>query len=124
MHPPLLSAFVRALSELLANRNGIAIISTHSPVVLQEVPSSCVWKIIKIGDNTSAERPGIQAFAENVGTLTHEVFGLEVQKSGFLMLLNKETEGNRAYEEILKKYNREIGFEGRAILRSILANKK
>lgn len=38
LHPPLLSAFVRALSELLVNRNGVAIIATHSPVVLQEVP--------------------------------------------------------------------------------------
>ena len=43
LHPPLLSAFTRALSELLTNRNGVAIIATHSPVVVQEVPKSCVW---------------------------------------------------------------------------------
>jgi len=42
LHPPLLSAFTRALSDLLVNRNGVAIIATHSPVVLQEVPKSCV----------------------------------------------------------------------------------
>lgn len=34
LHPPLLSAFTRAISELLHNRNGVAIIATHSPVVL------------------------------------------------------------------------------------------
>ena len=34
LHPPLLSAFTRALSDLLVNRNGVAIIATHSPVVL------------------------------------------------------------------------------------------
>lgn len=45
LHPPLLSAFIRTLSELLHDRNGVAIIATHSPVVLQEVPKSCVWKI-------------------------------------------------------------------------------
>ncbi len=38
LHPPLLSAFIRSLSELLITRNGVAIIATHSPVVLQEVP--------------------------------------------------------------------------------------
>lgn len=38
LHPPLLSAFTRALSYLLLNRNGVALIATHSPVILQEVP--------------------------------------------------------------------------------------
>jgi hypothetical protein len=42
LHPPLLSAFIRALSDLLVKRNGVAIVATHSPVVLQEVPRSCV----------------------------------------------------------------------------------
>lgn len=42
LHPPLLAAFVRALSELLIDRNGVAVIATHSPVILQEVPRSCV----------------------------------------------------------------------------------
>lgn len=45
LHPPLLSAFIRALSDLLLDRNGLSIIATHSPVVLQEVPKRCVWKI-------------------------------------------------------------------------------
>jgi predicted ATP-dependent endonuclease of OLD family len=30
LHPPLLAAFVRALSDLLINRNGVAIIATPS----------------------------------------------------------------------------------------------
>nr|WP_279487084.1 AAA family ATPase [Aeromonas veronii] len=45
LHPPLLSAFIRALSELLYDRNGVSIIATHSPVVLQEIPKSCAWKM-------------------------------------------------------------------------------
>lgn len=45
LHPPLLSAFIRALSDLLVKRNGVAIVATHSPVVLQEVPRLCAWKL-------------------------------------------------------------------------------
>lgn len=88
LHPPLLSAFVRALSDLLINRNGVAIIATHSPVVLQEVPSSCVWKVMRSGRNVNAERPDIETFGENVGVLTREVFGLEVTHAGFHQLLH------------------------------------
>ncbi|PJN92440.1 hypothetical protein CNY89_29680, partial [Amaricoccus sp. HAR-UPW-R2A-40] len=40
LHPPLLSAFIRSLSRLLHRQNGVAIIATHSPVVLQEIPRS------------------------------------------------------------------------------------
>jgi predicted ATPase len=72
LHPPLLSAFVRALSDLLINRNGVAIIATHSPVVLQEVPKSCVWKIVRHGSAARADRLEIETFAENVGVLTRK----------------------------------------------------
>ena len=34
LHPPLLAAFIRAFSELLVDRNSVAIVATHSPVVL------------------------------------------------------------------------------------------
>jgi predicted ATPase len=81
LHPPLLAAFVRALSDLLINRNGVAIIATHSPVVLQEIPRSCVWKIVRHGHIANAMRPAIETFAENVGILTKEIFGLEVTRS-------------------------------------------
>jgi len=57
LHPPLLSAFTRALSDLLVNRNGVAIIATHSPVVLQEVPKSCVSILRRTGRITTIEQP-------------------------------------------------------------------
>lgn len=67
LHPPLLSAFTRALSELLHDRNGVAIVATHSPVVVQEVPLSCVWKLNRFGLEWRKDRPERETFAENVG---------------------------------------------------------
>jgi len=123
LHPPLLSALVRSLSELLHDRNGVAIIATHSPVVLQEVPRSCVWKISRSGLASSWSRPDVETFGENVGLLTREVFGLEVAKSGFNALLQKEAESSGSYEDILDVFDEQVGFEGRAILRSLLHEK-
>jgi predicted ATP-dependent endonuclease of OLD family len=122
LHPPLLSAFTRVLSNLLVNRNGVAIIATHSPVVLQEVPSSCVWKLFRTHLSGKAERPEIQTFGENVGTLTREVFGLEVTNSGFHNLLKESAEAGESYDSILAKYKHQLGFEGKAVLRALLAN--
>lgn len=124
LHPPLLAALVRSLSELLHDRNGVAILATHSPVVLQEVPKSCVWKIHRSGLASSWHRPEIETFGENVGLLTREVFGLEVSKSGFNALLQQEANLHETYEQVLSSFEGQIGFEGRAILRSLINEKQ
>ncbi|MDF1644291.1 MAG: AAA family ATPase [Pseudomonadales bacterium] len=120
LHPPLLSAFTRALSDLLINRNGVAIIATHSPVVLQEVPKSCVSILRRTRLVSNVDRPESETFAENVGVLTREVFGLEVSKSGFHDLLASSVADGKSYEEIEQEYQYQLGFEGKAILRSMI----
>lgn len=121
LHPPLLSAFMRALSELLVNRNGVAIIATHSPVVLQEVPKSCVWVLTRSGLTMTAERPSLETFGENVGVLTREVFRLEVAKSGFHSLLKEAvfTLG-KSYDEVVADYGNQLGFEAKSILKAMV----
>lgn len=123
LHPPLLAAFVRALSELLLAMNGVSIIATHSPVVLQEIPKSCVWKVYRQGDNTLVDRPKIETFAENLGTLTSEVFSLEVELSGFHNMLTMSVNTGKSYQEIIREYNEQIGYEGRAILKALIAER-
>lgn len=123
LHPPLLSAFIRALSELLHDRNGVAIIATHSPVVLQEIPKSCVWKIIRSRLALSCSRPDIETFGENVGVLTREVFGLEVVKSGFHQLLEKSVANGGSYDDIMAEYKEQLGFEAQAILRAMIMDR-
>lgn len=124
LHPPLLSAFIRALSDLLIKRNAVAIIGTHSPVVLQEVPKSCVWKLRRHGANAIAERLEIESFGENVGLLTQEVFGLEVTDSGFHKIIKELAKKADSYEQATSILNNQLGLEARAILRNLLFLKK
>jgi ABC-type branched-subunit amino acid transport system ATPase component len=120
LHPPLLSAFTRALSEILTNRNAVAIIATHSPVVLQEVPKSCAWIVTRSRLSMHTERPRVETFGENVGVLTREVFGLEVSKSGFHALLEAAVNDGGSYDEIVGNYKEQIGLEARGILRAMI----
>lgn len=120
LHPPLLSAFIRALSKLLIDKNGVAIIATHSPVILQEVPRSCVWKINRSGYEVVASRLEIESFGATIGSLTHEVFGLEVNNSGFHKMLIEEVKKGLDYEQIVDKYNDELGDEAKSLLRAMI----
>lgn len=121
LHPPLLAAFIRAVADLLGKRNGVALVATHSPVVLQEVPMSCVWKLRRSGVVSKAERPSLETFGENVGVLTSEVFGLEVTRSGFHRLLEKVVENGLSYEDIIDHFDDQLGSEARAIARGLIA---
>ncbi len=123
LHPPLLSSFIRSLSYLLINRNGVSIIATHSPVVLQEVPKACIWKLRRNGTEAIAERLEIESFGENVGVLTQEVFGLEVTDSGFHKILKELVRENESYETAIEILNNQIGLEAKAILRSLFYQK-
>ncbi len=121
LHPPLLSAFTRALSDLLTDRNGVAIIATHSPVVVQEVPRSCVWLMERSRAEGTTSRPQLETFGENVGVLTREIFGLEVSRSGFHDMLRQAVEQGQTYDEIFSEYKGRLGFEAQALLRALIA---
>lgn len=123
LHPPLLSSFIRALSHLLINRNSVCIITTHSPIILQEVPSSCVYKYYRFGEETKFERPNIETFGENISVLTNEIFNLELTKSGYYQILENLVKDFNSYEEALVSIQGKLGFEGKAILRSLFFEK-
>jgi hypothetical protein len=124
LHPPLLSAFIRSLSNLLVRRNGVAILATHSPVVLQEVPASCAWILQRAGHYSIAERPEIETFGENLGVLTRQVFGFEVTTAGFYGLIEKAVAiPFLSYERVVAEFDGHVGAEGRAIIRALVTSR-
>lgn len=122
LHPPLLASFMRALSELIKHRNAVAIIATHSPVILQEVPNSCVTIIDRSSTQLQLTRPEIETFAENIGTLTREVFKLEVTQSGYHKVISDFLE-HHTYQNLIEDFSDQIGSEGKAIARIISISK-
>lgn len=124
LHPPLLSAFIRALSNLLIDRNGVAIIATHSPVVLQEVPKTCVWILNRSLREAKAERPSIETFGENVGILSREVFQLELSQSGYQKMLEEAVLKNKTYEDAVDSFNGHLGAEARAVLQALFLERE
>ena len=119
LHPPLLSAMTRAVSELMVRRNGVAIVATHSPVVLQEVPKSCVWILDRRLTVSKVERPSIETFAESVGILSREVFRLELSRSGYHQLLDDLRQESTSYDQALARLEGQLGAEGKAVLRGM-----
>lgn len=120
LHPPLLSAFLRALADLLVRRNGVALIATHSPVVLQEVPARCVWMLSRNGRVARTERPPLETFGENVSVLTREIFRLDLTNTGFHTVIRQEIDRGVDYEQLLARFGQQLGAEARALARALV----
>lgn len=123
LHPPLLSALTRAISDLTIDRNGVAVIATHSPVVLQEVPKSCVWRLQRSGDDLRASRLYVESFGESVSKLTSEVFHLDVSKTGYHDILRDIIAKTGSIESALDLLDEQLGDEGRFVLNSLAHTK-
>lgn len=98
LHPPLLAALMKGISEALEETNSFAIIATHSPVVLQEIAGRYVQVLRRYGQRTEIDRPSMETFGENVGILTRSVFNLD----------NAESD----YEGVLRRLGALLGYDG------------
>lgn len=128
LHAPLLSAFMYALRNDLVKKKAMAIIATHSPVVLREIPRQCVHMLRSREGLRYVMYPSIETFGENLGVLLNEIFGLNADKSGyFTYLKEKAKEEYRAYKDDLseektfedvciEKFGAKLGMEASALL--------
>lgn len=123
LHPPLVAAFIQALSNLLIYRNGVGIVATHSPVIVQEVPKKCVWILERQGPYLIPRRPEIETFGENLGELTTEIFRYEVVNAGFHKELKNAVKKSDSYDEAKAIFHGQLGKEAKSILRAYMYDK-
>ncbi len=89
LHPPLVAALMQAVGALLDHHDAFAIVATHSPVVLQEIPGRNVKIVRRHGPQISIDQPEIETYAENVGVLTQHVFNLDGSRTDYQGVLQR-----------------------------------
>jgi predicted ATPase len=89
LHPPLLAAMLRSIGISLDRHESFAVVATHSPVVLQEVPRKSVKVLRRDFRSVVIEAPEIETFAENVGLLTRYVFNLDSSRTDYQGVLRR-----------------------------------
>ncbi|WP_277212696.1 ATP-binding protein [Isoptericola croceus] len=112
LHPSLLSALMRTIRLLVSDADARVIIATHSPVVLQELPSSSVQVVSRQLGVGSVRAPEIETFAESLESISSYVFRLDASQSDYRATLN-DLAGRLTAEEIAQMFPR--GLPGRAL---------
>lgn len=103
LHPNAVSLLMNALYLLTDQFNSFCIIGTHSPLIIQEITSRNVIVFKRFDNRLEADTIGYETFAENITTITDEVFdNREIAKYHYDILreLIKKNKG-KSYEEII-----------------------
>lgn len=118
LHPDALSALTRALHDLLHAFNCYAILATHSPIVLQEVPARLVSVFRREGDVPQVEKLEIESFGESLSTITDKVFELTPAAQNYRAYLARLTD-EHPVDDILAMFGKPgLGMHARSFLRA------
>ncbi|HFU4189984.1 TPA: AAA family ATPase [Streptococcus suis] len=84
MHPPMIKAFIRAVAMVCEKEKAFCLIATHSPIILQEIPHKCIYTL---NAKHELRHVSYKTFGENLDSLYKNVYGVELQMTGYNNLL-------------------------------------
>lgn len=123
-HPNLLSTLLRLLYDILKDRGAFAIVATHSPIVLQEIPRQSI-RIIRMAEG---RRPYVQdylleSFGENLSEIVRYAFDVEQRDRSYLSILKQLAE-KMSQDEVEALFDQGLGLGAMAYLESICRDRK
>ncbi|WP_367300363.1 AAA family ATPase [Hafnia alvei] len=103
LHPSLLTHFINLLTHILRDTNSIAIIATHSALVLREIPSEQITILHRRDNKTQYQTPKIETFGADTHQIMIDVFGDLYSNALFREELSNIAR-NKTINEILVQY--------------------
>ena len=115
LHPNAVASLFNVLTSVLEAHDSFAVIATHSPIVLQEVPAKRVVVFQREGNLTEAEPLSLESFGESISELTRHVFEtIEIPtlyRRTFRRLSTEES-----FEDTVARFDRELSLSAQAYL--------
>ncbi len=114
LHPNAISSFMHMLNDLLDKYNSFAIISTHSPIVLQEIPA----KYVRIFDNNEFYETKLweECFGENISQIIANVFNVRPDESNYKTFFQQKKEEGFSKEDMEKLFENNLSMNAELYL--------
>lgn len=117
LHPNAISNVLRMFYKLLDEFNSYAIFSTHSPLVLQEIPSKYIQILDRVEDVLSIRKPDIECFGNSINNIIYDVFDVTNKESNFKTVLANLAK-ERSYQEVLDIFDGGLGLNALIYLKN------
>lgn len=118
LHPRAISNLIPAINEMLRRLNAYSIIATHSPIILQQIPSQFVRVFENYSGQVTTRELELETLGENLSTITNEVFNTFESEQPYKEILKKlaSTHTNERINEI---FNNKLSLNCRLYLESL-----
>ncbi|MBY0027939.1 ATP-binding protein [Priestia aryabhattai] len=118
LHPNAISNFYRMLYKLLEKFNSFAIISTHSPLIIQETPSRYINVFERIENTPIVRKLDIESFGENLSVITDKIFGVTDEESNYKYWL-RELSNHKNFDNVLNEFDGQLSLNAMAYLSAL-----
>ncbi|OMR52451.1 AAA family ATPase [Burkholderia pseudomallei] len=118
LHPAAVAGLMQILHALLDEYDSYAIVATHSPLVVQEVPGRRVIRFSRTGDTTTAEQLPRETFGENLSELTRMIFETAETPSFYKKTLRDLSE-EMTFHEVMDLFEGDLSLQASAYLASL-----
>lgn len=118
LHPNAIANLIRMLHTLLEINNSYAILATHSPIIVQEIPSDYVYVFERFENTPIVRKLDIECFGENISTITQNVFDTIEVKGTYKDFLEKISE-EKTFDEVLEIFNGRLSFNASTFLKGV-----
>lgn len=122
LHPNAVANLFIVLSNILKEYDSYAVVATHSPVVIQEIPAKRVVVFQREGNETYAEPLNLESFGESITEITKHVFETVEVDSVYRKTL-KRLASRESLEEVASRFEHGLSLSAEAYLLSQYARK-
>ena len=126
LHPNAISSLIQYMYRLLDHFNSFCIMATHSPLVIQEIPSDNVIIFKREGDSLAVQPLPFETFSQDLTTVTESVFGNTSTNRYHYKILSHLAQNVKDYEKILSYLSnsgRPVPLGTKMLLKSMLLPK-
>ncbi|MBG0802816.1 AAA family ATPase [Methylocystis sp. H4A] len=117
LHPGLLTSVIAALNETLCEFDSYAIIASHSPILLQQIPSRSVRVFTRNNmDVAKVKELDFESFGEDLGELSRRVLGLADPERDFTHVLSELFEKHGSVQAVQELFPYPLGIPAQAHL--------
>lgn len=123
LHPNAIANFMRMFYEILEDFNSFAVLSTHSPIIIQEIPSKYIRIFSRVMTTPLIEQPFNECFGENISSITNDIFEVREHESNYKAIF-KMLSQHYNKEQINNHFNDELSFNALTYLNSIFMSEE
>ncbi|PTT03688.1 hypothetical protein DBR11_01595 [Pedobacter sp. HMWF019] len=119
LHPNIAGKLISALRYVLRNFGSVCILATHSPVIVQEIPSRFI-RILEREDNIPMIRqPLIECLGENLTNINNDIFRIDQENALYKITLH-ELANRFTMDQIDSIFNNQLSFNAKVYLQTII----